>query len=318
MGFVHQVRRAIRQGRLQGYRVRDEALQGLRGRLRFEDQIRRRFGRFPPAEVRYDDFTVDIEENRLLRAAIVRLAQLGIRSPETRRALRALADAFADVMPVRYSSRRVPEISYSRLNARYRPAVELARRILRETSFDLAGDGIAARGFLIDMNRLFEDFVVTALREALGVSAQSFPQNARRRKFTLDEAGAIDLRPDLSWWSGLRCRFVGDVKYKRSVEGHGTNADLYQLLSYSTAADLSGGLLIYAAGEAEPGVHLVRHLGKRLEVVALDLSGSPHGVLGQITLLAERIREMAACPSPPTVPSGEGGGRNVGPIRQRG
>lgn len=86
----------------------------------------------------------DVDENRILRAAVTRLAQMEIRSPETRRVLRALDDAFADVMPMRYCSRRVPGIGYSRLNARHRPAVELARRILGETSFDLAGDGVAA------------------------------------------------------------------------------------------------------------------------------------------------------------------------------
>ncbi len=294
VGFVHQVRQAIRQGLLQGYRTREEALAGLRGRLRFDDQIRRRFGRFPPAEVRYDDFTVDIEENRILRAAVERLGQLELRSLHTRRSLRALAEALAGVSHVRYAPRRLPEISYTRLNARYRPAVELARRILQATSFDLAGGGIDARGFLVDMNRLFEDFVIVALREHLRLSSSSFPRNARGRRLTLDEAGRISLEPDISWWAGSRCRFVGDVKYKRSFEGRGGNADSYQLLSYATAANLPDGMLIYAAGEAEPGVHRVRHVGKRLEVVALDLSVDPHQVLAQIRSLAARVLEMAA------------------------
>ncbi len=294
VGFVHLVRRVIRHGLLQGYRTREEALAGLRGRLRFDDQLRRRFGRFPPAEVRYDDFTIDIDENRILCAAIQRLGQLRIRSGQTRRSLRALAGAFAGVSPVRYAPRRLPEVSTTRLNQRYRPALELARSILQATSFDLAGDGITARGFLVDMNVLFEDFVITALREELGLSATSFPRNARGRHLTLDEAGRINLEPDISWWSGARCRFVGDVKYKRSSGGLGKNADYYQLLSYTAAADLPGGMLIYASGEAEPGVHRIRHLGKRLTVAALDLSVGPNEVLEQVRSLAARVVEMAA------------------------
>lgn len=293
VGFVHQVRRALRQGLLQGYRTRDEALAGLRGRIRFEDQLRRRFGRRPPAEVRYDDFTVDIEENRLLYAAVRRLGRLRIRSPETRRSLRALREAFAEVMPVRYAPQLLPVVSYTRLNVRYRPAVELARRILRSTSFELVGDGVAARGFLVDMNQLFEDFVVTALREALGLSERTFPQNAARRTLTLDEAGKVRLEPDVSWWRGGRCRFVGDVKYKHDAAVRGKHPDLYQVLAYAAAADLPGGLLIYAAGEMESGVHHVRHVGKRLEVVSLDLAGSPPEVLEQVASVASRIRAMA-------------------------
>ena len=81
------------------------------------------------------------------------------------------------------------------------------------------------------------------------------------------------------------------MKYKRSVEGLGKHDDLYQLLSYTVATDLPEGVLIYAAGEGEPGVHHVRHLGKCLKVLALDLSGSPREVLGHIASVAAQIRD---------------------------
>ena len=70
------------------------------------------------------------------------------------------------------------------------------------------------------------------------------------------------------------------------------NDDLYQLLAYVTALDLSGGMLIYAKGEADPVVHEVRHSGKRLEIVALDLSGSLDETLGHVEQLAYRIRGL--------------------------
>jgi len=64
---------------LQGYRMDDDALTTLRGRWRIGDQIRQRFGTVPPIEVSYDDFTEDIEPNRLLRAAVHRLMRLPVR-----------------------------------------------------------------------------------------------------------------------------------------------------------------------------------------------------------------------------------------------
>ena len=105
---------------------------------------------------------------------------------------------------------------------------------------------------------------------------------------SLDEEGGVPLRPDLTWWNGSCWTFVGDVKYKRLDTGI-PNADLYQLLAYATAVDLPGGLLIYARGESEPAMHTVRHSGKRLEVAALDLSGSLDGTLARIGDLAQRI-----------------------------
>lgn len=151
--------------------------------------------------------------------------------------------------------------------------------------------GVRAAGFLMDMNRVFEGFVRRALREELGLREPAFPEG---RGAFLDEAGAIRLRPDLSWWEQGRCVFVGDAKYKRINHARIPNADLYQLLAYATALDLPGGLLIYAKGEREPAVHRVRHSGKQLEVVALDLAGTPNAILAQIGQVATQVQTMAS------------------------
>jgi 5-methylcytosine-specific restriction enzyme subunit McrC len=291
-GFVAQVRRALARGVLQGYRIEEDALPTIRGRLRFDDQIRKRHGRFPPAEVRYDDFTENIEENRLLKAAIARLGRLRLRSVTTRRSLRAFDETLSAVRLIEYDPRRLPEINWTRLNSRYRPAVELARLILRSTSFDLAHGGVRSSAFLIDMNQVFEDFVVTALREELRLSEHAFPQGNRGRWLRLDQAERIRLKPDISWWDGTRCRFVGDIKYKRINVAGILHPDLYQLLAYTIAADLAGGLLIYAAGEDVPVVHDIVNIGKRLEVVTLDLAGTPDEVLAQVGEVGRRVAQI--------------------------
>ncbi len=288
-GFVAQVRRALARGVLQGYRVEEEALPTIRGRLRFDDQLRKRYGRFPPAEVRYDDFTEDIDENRLLKAAIARLGRLRLRSATTRRSLRVFDETLGSVRLIEYDPRQLPEITWTRLNDRYRPAVELARLILRATSFDLAHGGVRSSAFLIDMNAVFEDFVVTALCEELRLSERAFPQGNRGHWLRLDAAGRINLKPDISCWDGPRCRFVGDIKYKKIKADGVLHPDLYQLLAYTIAAGLPGGLLIYAAGEDDPVLHEVVNIGKRLEVVTLDLAGTPDEVLAQVGQVARLV-----------------------------
>jgi 5-methylcytosine-specific restriction enzyme subunit McrC len=180
-GFVSQLRRALRRGVLQGYRTEEDALATVRGRIRIDDQLRRHFGRLPPVEVRYDEFTEDIEENRLLKAAIERLKRLRIRSDAVRRSLRAFDLTLAGVQAVEYDPRRLPEISWTRLNERYRPAVELAKLILRATSFESRHGNVHASAFLVDMNQVFEDFVVVALRDELRASDRQLPQGARGR-----------------------------------------------------------------------------------------------------------------------------------------
>lgn len=125
------------------------------------------------------------------------------------------------------------------------------------TSFELRDGWVRASAFLVIMNEVFEKFVVVGLREALALAERTFPQGAAGRSLPLDQAAAIPLKPAVSWWDGERCAFVGDVKHKR-VEASGiTHPDLHQLLAYTIAAGLPGGLLVYAAGEAQPTLHHV-------------------------------------------------------------
>ena len=291
--FVRHVRGALRRGLLHGYKTTDEALTTIRGRIRFADQLRVRPGRALPVELQYDDFTVDVLENRLLRAAIDRLLRLPLRRESSRRDLRELDSSLATVTPAAYRAGRVPEPTWTRLNSRYRPAVDLARLILGNSSLNLTSGSTTATSVLFDMASVFEDFVVVALREALGATARTFPQGGTGRRLRLDDEGDIALAPDLSWWENDRCLFVGDCKYKRAkVEGV-PNADLYQMLAYTTALDLPDGLLIYAAGEYPAGTHTVTHAGKRLRVVTLDLAGEPATVLSEIERLAHRVRRLA-------------------------
>ena len=137
------------------------------------------------------------------------------------------------------------------------------------------------------MNTLFQEFVTVALRESLGVSERVFLEKSIP---TLDEQGKVGLRPDLTWWHGNTCTFVGDAKYKRLESVR--HADLYQLLAYVTALDLPGGLLVYAQGEAAEASYRVRHSGKTLEVVTLNLEGTLEDVLGRVDQVAARIAEL--------------------------
>ena len=76
LALGNAARRAFTRGLLHGYRAREEALQTVRGRIRFADQIRSRYGIAPPIEVRYNEFTDDILENRLVKAAANKIGRL--------------------------------------------------------------------------------------------------------------------------------------------------------------------------------------------------------------------------------------------------
>ena len=290
--FASAVGKALHRGVLQGYRVEEEALQTVRGQIRFDEQIKRRYGRIPPVELRFDEFTEDIDPNRVLKSALDRLGRLRIRNAEARRALRGFDRALERVRLVEYDPRRFPEIAYTRLNAHYRPAIELAKLIIRAASIELVHGEHRATSFLIDMNRVFEDFVVVALREALRVGPSVFPQGARRRALWLDRGHRVRLRPDISWWEGQTCVFVGDVKYKRVQVTEIEHPDVYQLLAYTIATGLPGGLLIYSADEAMPVEHEIPLADKGLRITTLDLRDGPDEILARVRQVASQIRRL--------------------------
>ena len=288
LSLASAARRAFSRGLLHGYRVEEEALYGVRGRIRFAEQIRRRFGAPLPVEVRYEEFTDDILANRLVKAAAARLGGMRLRSRDARAELGRMAAVLENVSAVEFAPGSVSEVRFDRLNDHYREVVTLSRLILRHTAFESRRGLVRASGFLVDMSAVFQEFVVRALRESLAVPPSVFGERAIQ---TLDEGGRVGLRPDLTWWQGGECVFVGDAKYK-VADGRARSDDLYQMLAYVTALDLPGGLLVYAEGDLGPEVHMVRHSGKRLELASLDLSGTLDEVLGRVDLLARRVRGL--------------------------
>ncbi len=292
IALVTAARRTFVQGLLHGYREEEQSLQTIRGRIRFDDQLRRRFGVVLPAEVRFDEFTADIQANQLVRAAASRLSAMPLRSREARRGLSWMAAMLEQVSAVDFQPRGVPEVRFDQLNEHYRTLVGLARLVLRHGAFGSGRGGIRASGFSINMNVLFQDFLLAALREALGLSAQTLRSDSEAGGVCLDQDGEIRLRPDISWWDGTDCTFVGDAKYKNLTGAAVPNTNLYQLLAYATALDLPGGLLVYAQGEAAPASFQVRHADKRLDVLALDLSGSLDQVLQRVAQVAKHVTEL--------------------------
>jgi 5-methylcytosine-specific restriction enzyme subunit McrC len=280
-----QTERAIHQGLLPGYIVVDESSQVLRGRLREAEQLRRHHGLPLPLEIRHDEFTTDISENRILRTACERMLAVPRVDAESQRMLRRLLRDFTGVTPISRGE-PVPLWQPTRLNARYHPTLRLAELVLRATSVEHASGGIAINGFLLDMPKLFEDFVTTALREAL--TAYGGRVDAQARNY-FDQAGQVVLRPDIVWKIRGSTVAVIDAKYKAEKPAGYPNADLYQLLAYCTVLGLRTGHLVYAKGNEDAARHAVCRSDVEISCSALDLDQEPQQLLSQISALAQLI-----------------------------
>ncbi len=280
--------RALGRGVLQGYLTVDESLRTVKGRIRISDQISRRPGMLVPLEVSYDEFTEDIAENRILRAALERMGQVpGVR-PDVLSRLRQLKGKL-DAVTRLPSGAPLPPWTPSRRNVRYQSVLRLCELILRNASAE-AGEGkLQTASFVVDMAEVFTDFVGTALRAAMA----AFPGELRLQYNALlseavRDADRLSVRPDAVHLLGGRPVVVYDAKYKAATDlGASLTADHYQMLAYCTALRVPTAWLVYA-GDGE--MKLRRILNTDINVVEfpLDLSRPPSDILAAIGDLARQ------------------------------
>ena len=290
-GFSWHALSALEHGLLRGYVHVDEQLTTIRGRIRFGDQIARSASLPLPVEVSYDDYTEDILENRMLKTATLALLRLP-RVPTLARKRLLKVRGLLDTVALVERPREVTMPPLTRLNERYGSALHLARLILHASSIDASKGTLAAAAFVFDMNKVFEDFVTVALREAMqpfdGVLIEQWTGS-------LDHQGRLGIRPDITWWAGASCLAIADAKYKALELKGMPNADAYQMLAYCTALGLERGFLVYANDSGErPRSHQVRNSDRLIEVRTLDVETEPTQLLKQVKALAGELAASAA------------------------
>lgn len=288
--FARQADRALGRGVMHGYVPVDDELAVVRGRLRTTEQVTRRFGQVTPLLVTYDEFTPDIAENQILRAAARVLRRVPRLDPIVARHLRAIVDRLDGVTDLRPGAPR-PGWRPNRRNHHYETALWFADIVLRHQSIDLPDGHAEVNGFMVDMAAVFEDFVTTAFTDALEqIDGHVRPQDPH----TLDEARAVKMKPDLVWYRAGRPAIAIDAKYKAENPAGYPNADVYQMLAYCTALGIGRGHLIYAKGNEKPAVHEIRNSGVTIAAHALDLDMRPGELLAQVSEIARHIAESPA------------------------
>jgi 5-methylcytosine-specific restriction enzyme subunit McrC len=287
--YAEALDRTLARGVRRDYVRRSASSSTLRGRIDLARQLRNHHGRMPPVELTFDDHTVDTPSNRLLLTAALKLRTLRVRSIGARRMLGLALGRLEGVTPEDYASTPLPPApTAARRDPDLELALMLARLIVAGRSIEIRSGDLTAAAMLFNLNDVFEDFVVAALGERLGLDGRSWPQNAAGHPLYLDRDRRVKLEPDLSWWDRNRCLFVGDVKYKRTSVRGVTHPDLYQLMSYVAATGLADGLLVYADGVAGTVTHVVPG-DRRLHVTRLDVSGT----LAEMEQEVDRVAGLA-------------------------
>lgn len=285
--YAKAVDRALGGGMVRSYRTEEERLVSVRGRIDLAAVIRRP-GPVLPVACRFDEYSADNIENRVLKAALRRLLRVPGIPAAVRRQLSMLRIAFEEVADFAATAATADGVRLTRLNEHYRPAIRLARLILDDATLSDSAGAATASTFLVDMNVLFERFLTERLADALAGRVEVVGQYTRAH---LDIRRTSPIRPDLVFVRDGTVVGVADVKYKLADDGVARRDDQYQLLAYTTALDLPEGTLIYAqsTGTAPEQSIVVRHAGKVLRSYPIDLTGPPAAIDDAVQALADSL-----------------------------
>jgi 5-methylcytosine-specific restriction enzyme subunit McrC len=244
--LAEECRRLARDGLLQDYVSHEETLQVVRGRLRPLEQITKHYGRVDALECRFDEFETDIDENRLLSAAL-EFAAPRCRDGFVRNTVMRMRSVFQEVCLASSLDwgwvAHPPD--YHRQNEHYRVAHEYARLILNALAVRdiFQASTTTSFTFLLDMNVLFERFATRLLADGLAGSGLRVISQRRDRSIIIEEASGRGYRaviPDMlivQGSHGQRRRIPVDAKYKLYQEGKIEPPDIYQLFFYAYAFD---------------------------------------------------------------------------------
>lgn len=284
--FDRTLERTLTTGLLRSYRAEQDRLVALRGRIDLAGQLRQP-GMESPMACMFEEYTADIFENRYLKCAVRRLLRVPRVPVMARRGLLRKLARLEEVADVEVDPDALDRMHFTRLNRHYRPALRLARLVLKNLSLTDREGSALATSFMIDMNDLFQRFLADRLRRALHGTLHVVDEPGTY----LDVERHVRMYPDLVFTESGRTVYVGDAKYKLSGSGLARNPDYYQLVAYTTALSLPEGILIYCQADGEEPARTITtaKAGKRLVTYRLNLAGPPQTVESSVVRLATWI-----------------------------
>jgi 5-methylcytosine-specific restriction enzyme subunit McrC len=300
--LVNAVEGLLRGGLYRDYRLRDERLPFVRGRVVLGDQLRHGWLQHTQS-CRYADLTADTPENRVVAATLRCLPALLADNTEQEVAKRArgLLLRFEGIGVVSRGEAiaLLRGINIHRLNALYGPVLGLCRLALHHLTLDERPGTHPFASFMVDMPRLFESFLTVRLRAML--PAHGLRVVAQRYDY-LDEERTVGIRPDVLVYSraGSVPLLVLDAKYRRPDDPDvGLNRDLYQVSAYLDRYSLSQGVLVYPQFDDPTATRLkLKGTPKHLHIETLNLGArTPADLDAHCERLVARVAALASLPS---------------------
>lgn len=280
--FLEAVNQLVSKGIRLGYTRERACTNAVRGRVLLKELYNPHFLFEGKIRCEFELLSEDRLENRIVRTALDRVSWLHL-GHNLQTSMRYIAGLFEGVtINQSIVGNSVDDVVFTRLNEHYRQVLAISRLILDRMFIAFSRGGTPFYSFLIDMNELFERYIVTMLSDHFGTSYRLKPHpHFRIEGEPQNTIGSITLEPDFIVY-GLRGPvLVGDAKYKGALVSSQfatqslRNQDFYQALAYAATTGLTS-LLVYPIHALGYQIADVFRLpSSTVAVVTADLSQPP-------------------------------------------
>ena len=252
--YISLLKHLVSKGLKKGYVVREENLQSkVRGRILLQRHLTKNVfaKREDRVYCRFQEFTEDIPENRILRKAlsfseriIYQYGSFKSHLQELTPVLSVISSAFENVSED-VTIAQVAKVNAGKIFRHYEAAIKVAKLILRhfDYSIDKASDETQeVRPFCIDMPRLYEMYVLSLLRKAYGDQIQFQVKGCRKTqvdyiKKSESEKLIIDAKYKPRYSDGNK-GILDDI---REISGYARDGKILKALGWRAELDSENG-----------------------------------------------------------------------------
>lgn len=278
----------FKKGANKQYITIEENLPLLKGKWMIQQHIRINTFQKHLFYVNYDEFSVDIPLNRILRFVTNKL-KFQSQDLSNRKSLYMLDQWMEEITLISNASPELKKVIFTRLNENYRPVFNLAILFIEGHAIEPSVGSSNAFAFTFDMNLLFESFIGKFIKnnrneilpEHLKNCNIHLQANENRLPLAKDSNGkhVFYMKPDIILKENESFKLIIDTKYKlldNKEKKLGINSqDMYQMAAYATRYDCPHVILLYprTAGMDESILkeYKLEKINSKIRIATVDL-----------------------------------------------
>jgi 5-methylcytosine-specific restriction enzyme subunit McrC len=295
--FLDELEKLLSQGLGRNYESQESNQTWVKGKILVSESIRLNCRKKEQLCVIYDEFLLDIPQNRILKTCLQLLYNQRFGHNTQQRILQNLG-IFEEVNIAHNLPQDLAKIEYkNRMFVHYEQVLSWAKIFLDNQSFSPFSGKTLQMALLFPMEVLFENYVGKAFKKYF---SDDFEINLQDRgKHLIDrhlESPKFRLIPDIVV-SGKKQTFVFDTKWKilnatKSSQNYGIEqSDLYQMYAYGKKYNAQQLFLIYPANEnfSQPLQVFDYEEGMSLQILPFELSNSAENEIAKIINLLHKV-----------------------------